>query len=95
MRVFRIAVPTRNIAKARRFYEEVLGVDADDTVPTRLYFHCGDVIVALIDWSVEGRSEFAPIPDNLYFAVDDIEAVFRCAVAAKRQRLSTDGKILT
>jgi predicted enzyme related to lactoylglutathione lyase len=85
VRVFRIAVPTRDIARSRSFYEAVLGIDADDTVPTRLYFHCGDVIVAVIDWSVEGRGEFAPTPDNLYFAVDDLEGVFRRAVAAEAQ----------
>src|SRR3954451_20174191 len=83
MRVFRIALPTGDIARARTFYERVLGIDADATVPTRLYFHCGDVIVALIDWSIEGRGEFAPTPDNLYFAVDDLDAVLRRAVAAE------------
>jgi predicted enzyme related to lactoylglutathione lyase len=82
VRVFRIAVPARDIARARFFYEAVLAMDADDTVPSRLYFHCDDVIVAVIDWTVDGRGEFRPTPDNLYFAVDDLEAVFARAVAA-------------
>ena len=25
----------------------MLGIDADDTVPSRIYFHCGEVIVAV------------------------------------------------
>lgn len=83
MRVFRIAVPARDIVKARTFYEVVLGIEADATVPSRLYFHCDDVIVALIDWTVDGRGEFVPMPDNLYFAVDDLESVFDHAVAAE------------
>ena len=82
MRVFRIAVPTMDIDKARTFYEAVLGIDADDTVPTRVYFHCQDVIVALIDWSVDGRGQFAPTPDNLYFAVGDLDGIFNRAQTA-------------
>ena len=71
-----------DIDKARSFYEAVLGIDADDTVPTRLYFHCQDVIVAVIDWSVDGRGEFAPTPDNLYFAVEDLDGIFNRAQEA-------------
>jgi predicted enzyme related to lactoylglutathione lyase len=86
--VFRIAVPALDIVKARSFYEAVLGIKADDTVPTRLYFHCDDVIVALIDWTIDGRGEFAPTPDNLYFAVDDLDGVFHRAVAAEARIMS-------
>ena len=68
MRVFRIAVPASEIARSREFYEAVLGVDADDTVPSRLYFHCGDVIVAVIDWAVEpltGERPCLPSPKRV------------------------------
>ncbi len=47
---------------SRSFYEAVLGIEADDTVPSRLYFHCGPVILALIDWAVESSGAFRPIP---------------------------------
>jgi catechol 2,3-dioxygenase-like lactoylglutathione lyase family enzyme len=43
MRVFRIAIPASQIERSRAFYEGVLALEADDTVPSRLYFHCGDV----------------------------------------------------
>jgi uncharacterized glyoxalase superfamily protein PhnB len=82
MRVFRIAVPASRIEVSRVFYERVLGLDVDDTVPSRLYFHCGDVIVALIDWTVEGRGPFHPTPDNLYLATGELDAVYERAVAA-------------
>jgi catechol 2,3-dioxygenase-like lactoylglutathione lyase family enzyme len=49
MRVFRLAVPVSDLPRSRAFYETVLGLVADDTVPSRLYLHCGPVIVALID----------------------------------------------
>ena len=85
MRAFRLAVPASDLARSRTFYEQVLGVDADDTVPTRLYFHCGGFIVAVIDWAVEQHgdpSPFRPLPDDLYFATGELDAVFERAVAA-------------
>ena len=87
MRVFRIAVPASRIEVSRVFYERVLGLDVDDTVPSRLYFHCGDVIVALIDWTVDGRGPFHPTPDNLYVATGELDAVYERAVAAASRRV--------
>jgi predicted enzyme related to lactoylglutathione lyase len=81
-RVFRVAIPAAQIDRSRAFYERVLGIAVDATVPSRLYFHCGPVIVALIDWSVEGRGELSPIPDDLYFATSDLDAVYERALAA-------------
>jgi catechol 2,3-dioxygenase-like lactoylglutathione lyase family enzyme len=82
VRVFRIAIPASRIDDSRAFYEQLLGMEVDDTVPSRLYFHCGGVIVALIDWTVEGRSGLQPTPDNVYLATDELDAVFERAVAA-------------
>jgi predicted enzyme related to lactoylglutathione lyase len=82
MRVFRIAIPAARIEHSRAFYEHLLGMDVDDTVPSRLYFHCGDVIVALIDGTIEGRSDLQPTPDNIYLATEELDAVFERAQAA-------------
>ena len=82
MRLFRVAIPTSRIEEARVFYENILGSGADDTVPTRLYFHCDNTIVALIDWSIEGRGEFTPNSENLYFAVGDLDQVHERATRA-------------
>ena len=86
MRAFRIAVPASDIDRSREFYERTLGVEADDTVPSRLYFHCDGFIVALIDWTIEAhgeRSSLQPLPDNLYFATtDDLDAVLSRATTA-------------
>ena len=79
MRVFRSAIPASNIDRSRTFYEHVLGLAADDTVPSRLYFHCGDVIVAVID---RRSHPFTPTPDNLYFATGEVDAVHARAVDA-------------
>jgi predicted enzyme related to lactoylglutathione lyase len=85
VQVVRVAIPTKNISKGRAFYERVLGVEADDTVPSRRYFHCGGVILALVDWSTEGRGVFSPACENLYLAVDDLSAVHDQAVLAGAQ----------
>jgi predicted enzyme related to lactoylglutathione lyase len=79
VRVFRIAIPAADIDRSRTFYERVLGVAADDTVASRLYFHCGDVIVALID---RRGDSFTPTPDNVYFATGDVDEVHARAVDA-------------
>jgi catechol 2,3-dioxygenase-like lactoylglutathione lyase family enzyme len=89
MRVFRIAVPASQIARSRAFYEAVLGLEVDDTVPSRLYFHCGEVIVALIDWQVEPSRPFQATPDNLYFATDELDAVHDRAVGAGARHLTS------
>ncbi len=81
-RVFRVAIPASQIGPSRRFYETVLGVDADETVPSRLYFHCEGVIVALIDWQIEPLGPFHPTPENLYFATEELDAVHTRAAAA-------------
>ena len=89
MRVFRIAIPASQIGRSRQFYESVLGIEADDTVPSRLYFHGGDVIVAVIDWAVEPLGPFQSTPENLYLATDELEAVHERASKAGAHQLST------
>ena len=88
MRVFRIAIPAAQIARSREFYEVMLGVEADDTVPSRLYFHCGEVIVAVIDWSVEPLGPFPSTPENLYFATSELEAVHQRATGLGARQVS-------
>lgn len=88
MRVFRIAIPASRIERSRAFYEAVLALDADDTVPSRLYFHCGDVIVAVIDWETESGGPFHPTPDDLYFATDDLDGVHSRADTAGARDVS-------
>ena len=85
MRAFRLAVPASDLDRSRSFYEQVLATTADATVPTRLYLHCDGFIVALIDWAIENHgdpSPVSPLPDNIYFATDDLDATLERAVAA-------------
>jgi catechol 2,3-dioxygenase-like lactoylglutathione lyase family enzyme len=88
MRVFRVAIPASDIERSRRFYEAVLGLDADDTVPSRLYFHCEDVILAVIDWTVEPLGPFRPTPEHCYLATGDLDGAHGRATAAGAERLT-------
>ncbi|MGB8196979.1 MAG: VOC family protein [Acidimicrobiales bacterium] len=92
MKVFRIAIPVSDISVSRAFYEQLLGIDADDTVPSRLYFHCGDVIVAIIDWNVEPLGPFRPMPEHVYFSTENVDETYERAKkigAANVSRLET------
>jgi len=88
MRVFRIAIHASRIDAARAFYESVLGIPADDTVPSRIYFHCGDVILAVLDRRPEHGVPFHLTPDNLYFATGELDAVHARAVGAGARDVS-------
>ncbi len=85
MRAFRIALPASDLARSRAFYEQTLAVQADDTVPSRLYLHCDGFILVLVDRTVEGHGDpgpFHPLPDDLYFATDDLDAALGRATDA-------------
>lgn len=82
MRIFRVAISAARIDESRRFYGQVLALDADDTVPSRLYFHTDDVILALIDRRGEVRDGFHPTQEEIYFATRELDTVYERAVGA-------------
>lgn len=76
-RLYRVIVPVQDIERATRFYAELLGIGGRRVSPGRHYFDCGDVILALYSPSADGDADTPrPLPDHLYFAVADLEAVF-------------------
>jgi predicted enzyme related to lactoylglutathione lyase len=79
VRVFRVAIPVSDISASRPFYERLLDIEADDTVPSRVYFHCEDVILAIIDWKVEPLGPFRPTPEHLYLCTKDVDATYQRA----------------
>ena len=82
MRLFRVAVPVSDIARARHFYEALLSMEADATVPSRLYFHCDGSILVAVDWGVEGSGPLRPNLEHVYLSTDDLEATHARARAA-------------
>jgi hypothetical protein len=54
----------------------------------RIYFDCGPVILGILDYSSVRASAITPPAEALYFATDDLEAVF---LRARRLRCLTSG----
>jgi catechol 2,3-dioxygenase-like lactoylglutathione lyase family enzyme len=79
-RVDFVSVSTRDIARARRFYGDVLGLPAAATSPDE--FETANVTLALWEPEADGV-EFSPNIAGLALAVDD--------VAAARERLAAEG----
>jgi hypothetical protein len=89
--LYRIILQVDNLDKAEEFYGKLLG-DRGRRIPrgSRHYIDCGPVILALVDVNGEGIPglEPKPLPDYIYFAVTDVEAVYQ--QAQELQCLSTE-----
>ena len=82
-RLFRVIVPVNNLDAAVLFYAALLDAPGFRVSGGRHYFPCGDVILALYDPHGDSDDRTArPNFEHLYFAVDDLEAVYRRAQAA-------------
>jgi predicted enzyme related to lactoylglutathione lyase len=86
--LYRIILQVDNLDRAEEFYGQLLG-DRGRRIPrgSRHYIDCGPVILALVDVSVENIQP-KPLPDYIYFAVDDVDAVHERA--RELDCLSTD-----
>lgn len=81
-RLFRIALQVADLDQASAFYAKLLA-DEGIRIPrgSRHYFNCGPVILALVDVAKGAGEETQPIPDYIYFAVDNLAEVFERAKA--------------
>jgi catechol 2,3-dioxygenase-like lactoylglutathione lyase family enzyme len=82
-RVFRILLPARDPAQARRFYETLLGASGRDVAGGRVYLDCGDVIVGLLDYSSTGEEPLPTPAESIYFATRELEAVYARATSLR------------
>jgi catechol 2,3-dioxygenase-like lactoylglutathione lyase family enzyme len=80
--LYRIILQVDNLDKAEEFYGKLFG-DRGRRIPrgSRHYIDCGPVILALVDVNGEGIPglEPKPLPDYIYFSVNDLEAVHQRA----------------
>ena len=77
VRLFRVILPVLNIADAEQFYSALLEQPGFRVSAGRHYFQCGGVIVALYNPGADGDyPTVRPNSEHVYFAVDDLEAVF-------------------
>lgn len=76
--LYRIILQVDNLDKAEEFYGKLLG-DRGRRIPraSRHYIDCGPVILALVDVGGENIPDLKPqpLPDYIYFAVNDVDAV--------------------
>jgi catechol 2,3-dioxygenase-like lactoylglutathione lyase family enzyme len=72
-RVDFVSVLTRDIARARRFYSEVLGLELETEGESDLEFRCGQVTLDVFDPSSIGQP-FAPSPAGIALRVPDVDA---------------------
>jgi catechol 2,3-dioxygenase-like lactoylglutathione lyase family enzyme len=98
-RLFRVTLQVSDLEKAAEFYSKLLGAKGTRIHGARHYFDCGPVILAVLDPS-GGGGKAKPIPDYVYFAVKDLEAVYARArelacLAAGDKHDQTAGEIVT
>ena len=77
--LFRITLQVSDLDKASAFYSKLLD-DKGIRIPrgSRHYYNCGPVILALVDQAAGGL-EAKPIPDYVYFAVNNLDEVYERA----------------
>ena len=87
-RLYRVILQVSDLDKGAEFYSKLLGTEGRRIRGGfRHYFDCGDVILALVDPSVDD-DEARPNPDNIYFSVSDLETMH--ARASELGCLSTE-----
>jgi catechol 2,3-dioxygenase-like lactoylglutathione lyase family enzyme len=74
-KIFRVTVEVADIEQGAAFYANLLGSPGKRHPGARHYFDCGGVILAVLDVS-QGGLPPTPGPKSLYFAVDEIAAVY-------------------
>lgn len=81
-KLYRVIVPVTDVDAAATFYGRVLGFAGTRVSPGRHYFDCDGTILACFQPDAEGDPPLGPLPDHLYLAVDDVDAVRAAVVAA-------------
>lgn len=83
LRLYRVILPVSDITTAEQFYSCVLGIPGRRVSNGRHYFDCGGTILACFDPIADGDGKPAiSNPDHVYFAVENLEAVYSRAAEA-------------
>jgi catechol 2,3-dioxygenase-like lactoylglutathione lyase family enzyme len=78
--LFRVILPVSNFDRAAEFYSALLGTPGKRVSSGRHYFDCGGTILACFDPRADGDDfDAKPNPDHIYFAVPNLEEIFRLA----------------
>lgn len=71
-KIFRITIQVADIREGAAFYSELLGIEGRSVRGARHYFDCGTVILVIL--APDGGAQ--PNPDDIYFSVANLEAVY-------------------
>lgn len=74
--LFRVVIHVWNLEEAEAFYSTLLNMKGKRVSPGRHHYQTGAITVALYDAVKEAHFHKGPIPEHLYFAVDNIEEVY-------------------
>ena len=80
-RVDFVSVLTQDLARAKRFYSDVLGLEVESEGESDMELRCGQVTLDVFDPSSIGQP-FAPSPAGIALRVPDVEAA-RAELEAK------------
>jgi catechol 2,3-dioxygenase-like lactoylglutathione lyase family enzyme len=69
-----VSVLTQDLARAKRFYTDVLGLDVENEGESDMELKCGQVTLDVFDPSSIGQP-FAPSPAGIALRVADVDAV--------------------
>jgi len=72
--LFRLNIEVGSLDQAAEFYSKLLGLVGRKQAGSRCYFTCGAVTLQVVDVSSVGKPH--PAAKALYFAVEDLDAVF-------------------
>ena len=88
-------MPVTHIDEAARFYAALFDDSGFRVSNGRHYFQCGGVILAVYDAKADGDpSPVRSNPEHVYFAVPDLEAVFkRAEMVGGLSKETGDGKL--
>jgi catechol 2,3-dioxygenase-like lactoylglutathione lyase family enzyme len=80
IRLYRVIMPVADLEPAQQFYAALFAQPGARVSPGRHYFTCGDVTLAVYSAAADGDA-LTPRPnvEHVYFAVDDLDAVYRRA----------------
>jgi len=88
LKLYRVILPVANIERATRFYQRLLDMPGERVSPGRHYFNCAGTILACFDPRADGDDfDARSNPDHVYFAADNLDAIFERAQGAGCQWL--------
>jgi catechol 2,3-dioxygenase-like lactoylglutathione lyase family enzyme len=90
--LFRVILPAPELDRSVAFFAEVFVEPGERVAPGRHYFKCGSTILALVDPAFDGVRDPRPNFEHVYFATDQLDAVFERVQSAGHGGLDVRGQ---